>query len=313
MITHSPSCLPIVTHIISLVCATVFPFFFNKIASPICKNIELTSFSILFFKFGNIALFYLMMVSSCSLEKRELSPAFELYLKEEQAADSFEDIIWTDQSGNYLLQTVSHRSGYATSPRVRWLSFRKILNPRDTLTYYFFDTGVSFEIKNSSIFVLSKNRQRSFEGWYQKENDHMFYPVLSEDVANKPYVLEDEMLFTEKEQGHLRPVKKVFAGPGLPGRSILDSLDYFTNGVFVWNGAELKLASLNAGDIVRLGAGQYYIPQPGSALKHKISLNELMFQLNAVRDVKGAPSKLIIPISMPNSLRSSSKQTPGGK
>lgn len=234
---------------------------------------------------------FIVVFSLISCQKRNY---FEIQEKIPQS-DEIESAIWYSKDSLCSLNTASCKPVFATDVSGSWLAFiynNKKLDKK--AIYYLFKPGHSYEVKGNHFFSIKYDLidfQESLEGWYQKI-DGIF--VSLKDSPKNELVYRDNLLYFEREKNYFTVVNKEFSYNDKMDK-ITDTLDYSNLGLFKLEGDSLNKISKNPKDILDYEDGIFYIPKPGSGVKHCFNLEEVVNEIEDNLQKKGSfPKKIFI-------------------
>jgi hypothetical protein len=188
-----------------------------------------------------------------------------------------------------------------------WISLNKILDNGDTITYQFAEASMvnRIIIENNIIYIFERGVDgvNNYYGWYRKGRDAEFLNIQQLDVVRPPntndstYIVQRGILYgISTESGKMN---KIFGLEDILNVDI-SSLGYNISGVFKYSNYNLIKISNDANDIMRLKDGLYYVPLPGTGIKHQYNLVDMASALDSVERLNDAPPCIYLATSTTN-------------
>jgi hypothetical protein len=210
-------------------------------------------------------------------------------------SDEIESAIWYSMDSICSLNTASCKPVFATDVPGSWLALvynNKKLNKK--AIYYFFKPGHSYEIKDNYFFSIKYDlisSQKSLEGWFQRIDGN--FVNLMGNPKNK-LVYKDNLLYLETKKNHFTVVKKEFSYTEKMNK-IANTLNYSNLGLFKFDGDSLIKISDNSKNIINYDNGIFYIPKPGSGVKHCFNLEEIVKKIEEnLQETGNFPRRIFI-------------------
>lgn len=213
-----------------------------------------------------ISIFFLLIFSKCKNQYNQ----FIYHIKSKE--DTLESVLWKSNDEDYSLAIMSSKPTFAIDAPNYWVTLIKN-TPSGDIYFSLFRPGNNYFVKNNYFFSYKEDiqsEQYSFSGWYKKRNS-IFQSLLN----NKQLIFENNLLYEKIDDQFLKTENKIYSYKKELQKKT-DSLDFQHQGIFEYKQDKFIKISNNPEIIFQLEEGLFYIPKPGTGIKYKINLEEII-------------------------------------